>query len=356
MDSIIADMAGRVFSDHVTHLTRSQAAAGIWPTSLWQEIEQAGLPLALVPEGAGGFGVGVGDALSIVRIAGAHGLPVPLAETMLANWLQAQAGLPVSLGPQSVTDGSGLSLRATDDGWSVSGQIEAVPWGRNADRIVTLVPHDGKNMVVALPAERLAFDVAYNLAGEPRDSAAAYLALRADQVGQVALPADTLTLMGALLRSLLMAGALETVMTLCVTYAGDRVQFGRPIGKFQAIQQYLATMAGEVAAARAAADMVADGFDATPSRHLVAAAKLRAGEAGQIVAALAHQVHGAIGFTDEHSLHHFTKRLWSWRDEFGTERDWSRALGKAALKGGPAGSDDSFWSFVTATSAKGVAA
>jgi len=88
----------------------------------------------------------------------------------------------------------------------------------------------------------------------------------------------------------------------------------------------------------------------------VAAAKLRAGEAGQIVAALAHQVHGAIGFTDEHSLHHFTKRLWSWRDEFGTERDWSRALGKAALKGGPAGSDDSFWSFVTATSAKGVSA
>ena len=356
MDTIIADMAGRIFSDHVTHLTRSQAAVGTWQASLWQEIEQAGLPLALVPEDAGGFGVAMGDALSIVRIAGAHGVPVPLAETMLANWLQAQAGLAVSPGPQSVSDGTGLSLTEQDDGWSVSGRIESVPWGRNAEQIVTLVTHEGKNMVVAMPAGGLEFDTAHNLAGEPRDSAGVNLTLSADQVAQVAMPADTLTLMGALLRSLSMAGALETVMTQCVTYASERVQFGRPIGKFQAIQQYLATMAGEVAAARAAADMVADGFDGTPSRHLVAAAKLRTGEAGQIVPALAHQVHGAIGYTDEHSLHHFTKRLWSWRDEFGTERDWSRTLGKAALKSGPDGSDDSFWTFVTATSNKGVAA
>lgn len=352
MDSIIADMAGRIFSDHVTHLIRSQAATGIWPTSLWQEIEQAGLPLALVSEDAGGFGLDVGDALSIVRIAGAHGVPVPLAETMLANWLQAQAGLAVSTGLQSVTDGAALSLSAKDDGWSVSGQIKAVPWGRHAEQIVTLLSHEDKNMVVVLPAGGLEFDAAQNLAGEARDSARVDLTLRADQIAQVALPADILTLMGALLRSQSMAGALETVMTMCVTYAGERVQFGRPIGKFQAIQQYLATMAGEVAAARAAADMVADGFDGTPSRHLVAAAKLRTGEAGQIVPALAHQVHGAIGYTDEHSLHHFTKRIWSWRDEFGTERDWSRTLGKAAL----AGSDDSFWTFVTATSTKGVAA
>jgi len=355
MESMIADMAGRVFSDHVTHATRSKMAQGEWPTTLWAEIEQSGLPLALVSESAGGFGVAADDALGIMRIAGAHGVPVPLGETMLANWLLAQAGLPLVAGPHSVTDGSGLTLIAKGDGWSVSGQLDAVPWGRNVARIVTMVTHQGANMVVTLPAEGLEFQTAYNMAGEPRDGAQVALSLQADQVAQVDLPSDTLVLMGALMRSLSMAGALETVMTLCVGYAGERVQFGRPISKFQAIQHYIASMAGEVAASRSAADMVAAAFDGPaghgPVPHLVAAAKLRTGEASQNVAALAHQIHGAIGFTEEHSLHHFTKRLWAWRDEFGTERDWAQTLGKAAL----AGSSDSFWEFVTGTAPKGVA-
>ena len=145
-------------------------------------------------------------------------------------------------------------------------------------------------------------------------------------------------------------GAMERMHELTVDYLKVRKQFGVPIGKFQAIQQYLATMAGETAASRVAAEMAADSYD-TPSFALtVAAAKSRTGEAAETVGALAHQIHGAIGYTQEFALHHFTKRIWSWRDEFGTELDWTRELGRAALSA----PRDTFWHFITDSTAQGT--
>jgi alkylation response protein AidB-like acyl-CoA dehydrogenase len=136
---------------------------------------------------------------------------------------------------------------------------------------------------------------------------------------------------------------LERVLALTVAYAGERSQFGKPIGRFQAVQQSLAEMAGHVAAGAAAAGGAAEAFagaDLLP----IAAAKVRTGEAAGRAAAIAHQVHGAIGFTQEHILHRFTGRLWSWRDEFGDEAEWSLALGTQAVEAGP----DGLWPLVTA--------
>ena len=121
-----------------------------------------------------------------------------------------------------------------------------------------------------------------------------------------------------------MAGALQAILDLAGAYAKERIAFGRPIGKFQAVQHNLARLAGEVAAANAAsgsaADAIAhaDAFDDAVFLE-VAAAKVRAGEAAGQGAAIAHQVFGAIGFTREHILHRFTRRLWAWRDEFGSK-------------------------------------
>ena len=70
---------------------------------------------------------------------------------------------------------------------------------------------------------------------------------------------------------------------------------------------------------------------------------MRAGEAVEVVARLAHQVHGAIGFTLEYKLNHLTRRLWSWRDEAGSELAWSRVLGAGVLADGP----DSLWPWLT---------
>jgi acyl-CoA dehydrogenase len=134
------------------------------------------------------------------------------------------------------------------------------------------------------------------------------------------------------------------VLAWTVQYAGERQQFGRPLGKFQAIQMELAEMAGEVTAVTALTDAAVQAMDRGSDFVLAAAAaKVRAGAAVEVVARLAHQVHGAIGFTQEHKLHHLTRRLWSWRDEAGSELVWSRVLGAGLLADGP----DVLWPALT---------
>jgi acyl-CoA dehydrogenase len=141
-----------------------------------------------------------------------------------------------------------------------------------------------------------------------------------------------------------MAGALESLLEQSVRYVSERKQFGRALGSFQAIQQQLAVLAGHVAAAGIAAEHAFRAADRGDAAFETAAAKVRAGEAAGVAASIAHQVHGAIGFTYEHSLHFATRRLWSWRAEFGSERAWALRLGRAAVARGA----DALWPDLTA--------
>jgi acyl-CoA dehydrogenase len=156
-----------------------------------------------------------------------------------------------------------------------------------------------------------------------------------------------LLLMGSAIRSVETAGALEAILSLSVAYANERVAFERPIGKFQAVQQNLARLAGEVAAALAvagsAADTIAqaDTFDDAVFLE-AASAKIRTADAATEGAAIAHQVFGAIGYTKEHVLHRFTLRMLSWRDDFGNESYWAAELGKRVARRGA----DEFWPLV----------
>ena len=153
---------------------------------------------------------------------------------------------------------------------------------------------------------------------------------------------DDMRQLGAACRAVMMAGALESALALSVQYAMDRTQFGRPLAKFQAIQQQLAQLAGEVAACMRAAESLV-GLTALNVTD-VAIAKARVGEAVQLATDVSHQVHGAIGYTREHQLNHRTRRLWMWRDEYGAEKYWQGRLGALAIKGGA----DGVWPFITA--------
>ncbi len=143
----------------------------------------------------------------------------------------------------------------------------------------------------------------------------------------------------ALMRSVQMVGALERVRDLTLRYAAERQQFGQPLNRFQAVQQQLAELAGEVALAEAGVEAAL----AHPTALRVAAAKVVAGQAAGRASAIAHQVHGAIGFTHEHPLHRFTTRLWRWRDEHGTEATWSESLGALLARAGA----DRIWEVLT---------
>jgi acyl-CoA dehydrogenase len=129
-----------------------------------------------------------------------------------------------------------------------------------------------------------------------------------------------------------------------VEYARTRVQFGKPIASFQAIQQQLAVLAGHTAAAgMAAAAAVADLESPARLAHSAAVAKVRCGEAAGAAASIAHQVHGAIGITKEHSLH-FATRLWSWRA--GSDRSFGPNGWGVRRSAGA----DAYWPSVTAGS------
>ncbi|WP_417321104.1 acyl-CoA dehydrogenase family protein [Erythrobacter aureus] len=151
----------------------------------------------------------------------------------------------------------------------------------------------------------------------------------------------------AFARAAQIGGALDAALARAVGYVNERQQFGRPLAKFQAVQQSLATFACEAAAANCAAMGAAQALNRGPAEFEIAAAKLRANRAVEIGTTVAHQVHGAIGFTEEYGLHHLTGRLWQWRSEYGNDAYWSRRLGSAVIERGA----DAFWPDLTARNA-----
>lgn len=148
----------------------------------------------------------------------------------------------------------------------------------------------------------------------------------------------------AFARTAQIAGALDAALALSVGYVNERQQFGRPLGKFQAVQQSLASFACEAAAANCAAMGAAQALDRGSADFEIAAAKLRANRAVEVGTTVAHQVHGAIGFTEEYGLHQLTRRLWQWRSEYGHDAHWSGRIGSAVIARGP----DAFWADLAA--------
>jgi acyl-CoA dehydrogenase len=349
VSAILLEQADRLFREAATPEILAAADRGAWPASLWRPIEEAGFPLALVPEEVGGVGLTMRDGLRLVRRAAWATLPVPLAETMVAASLWAEAGGEVpegtlSLAPVVHTDAI-LAERAADGGWLLDGRAHRVPWGGSAGHLL-LHARDGAGtpFLALVPRGTVGVKVEErrNLANEPRDR----LSFRRVAVAAAAVrpaPAawrDGFLAVGALMRAQQMVGAMERVLDHALRYASERRQFGRPLARFQAIQQMLADAAGHYAAAAAAADLALDGAGTggmgAPDVFAVAVAKSRAGEAAGAVAEIAHQVHGAMGFTQEHPLHHATRRLWSWRDEFGSESHWQAGIGRLVCADGGA--------------------
>ncbi|MFC4947678.1 acyl-CoA dehydrogenase family protein [Pseudonocardia sp. GCM10023141] len=336
IDTALSDLAESVFRD-----ARGDGEPGTgFDAALWSTLDEAGLARLTLPADAGGSEATFADAAVVLGAAGAHAARVPLVETdLLAGWLLHTAGIALPAGPLTLATGD-LDIDRTVN--RASGVLHRVPWARAAAGIVMLA---GDHVLLFDPAD-VAITDGTNVAEEPRDTVTVDGAIIASSVDEQV--GAELRLRAALGRSLLLAGAARGALAAAVHYAGERVQFGRAIGKFQAVQQDLARAAAEVAAASAAAESAAraatqHGFAAPESRFAIAAAKSRTGEAAGVVARIAHQVHGAIGFTREHDLRLTTTRLWAWRDEDGTEAEWNELIGGLVLEGGA----DQLWPLIT---------
>lgn len=341
---ILVDTANRLMANAGGWSLCAQVERGEWPEAIWSQLTEMGLPQALVDPEAG---LTASDVLPLVELCGYHALPLPLPETLVGNRLLNAAGLATGEAPCSLAEDVGEPPRLTRDGdlWRLRGALRRVPWGRHVDNVILLADTDHRPALVNLPARSLPWRHDISLAGEPRDSV--FLDDHpVDPAHFAAYPRSQFQphLWGALIRSLQMAGALRRVLELSVQYANEREQFGRPIARFQAIQQQLAAAAGQVAAASAAAEFAARQIATDNARFSVAVAKARVGEAAGQVAAVGHQVHGAMGYTQEHRLHNSTRRLWSWRDEFGNEAYWQDYLGGLAAGWGR----DGLWPALTA--------
>ncbi len=336
LSAMLQEQAGRLFTQHVKRASLAEADGGAWPAALWAELEAAGLPLALATEEAGGIGLSPVDAMGLVRLAAYHCVPLPLAETILAQGLWTRAGGMAVAGAITIAaDMAPLAIEAAADGAALRGQVEWVSWASEAAHVLLQArDSDGTLQLVLQPTAGLRVSSVRNLAGEPR--------ARVDFDGTVvapgcmrAAPSGTdLFLLGACLRAQQMVGAMQRCLDDSVAYANTRTQFGRPIGKFQAVQHMLAQAAMELGAAIASADQAAEAFGTASGEFAVPVAKARCGEAAGKVAGIAHQVHAAMGFTQELPLHFATRRLWAWREEFGAEAYWEDVIGRRVTGAG----------------------
>ncbi|MEZ0356041.1 acyl-CoA dehydrogenase family protein [Mycobacterium sp. SA01] len=290
-------------------------------TAAWRHLQDAGLTrLTSDPESGGG----PTESAVVLRALARHAVTVPIAETdVLAAWLAARAGLEVpGEGPLTIAIGPAGAT-------SISG----VPYAGSADAVVVAV-RDGAALSVAI-TEPATTATGHNLGGEPRDT----IAVPAEGFVTVEGAAEELARRGAWARCIQALGALDAAVESSVAHTRERVQFGRPLSAFQAVQHTLASMAGEVERARAATELAVaavavHGFDSAQADYAVTVAKVVLGRVVPSVVTAAHQLHGAIGVTIEHRLWLATMRARSWIDEFGDTAWHARKLGRMALASG----------------------
>lgn len=312
MSGLIRESARRLFANLDLRDLASAAESGQWSADVWARIEVSGF---LQVAAQIGEEVELDDVFDVAREVGAAAIALPVTETIIAHAAASRLGLHLAPGPAALV-------------WFENGIASRVPFGRHLSSIVGIRRVDGNVVWELLSCDQVVSNNSSNYAGEPRDT----LVLRASRVPWKLAPVDLdFEDWGAALLCAQIAGAAATVVSMSSQYARDRVQFGKPIARFQAVQHLLARMGAESAAADASAELASIGLAGKQSL-LVSAAKARASESAGIITAIAHQVHGAMGLALEHDLPIWGRRLLSWRDEHGSEHALNQRVGEALLK------------------------
>ncbi|WPB58395.1 acyl-CoA dehydrogenase [Xylophilus sp. GOD-11R] len=310
---MFAEALEDILRDRCTPAVVRAIEAGDDPMLLWSAIAEAGFLELLAPESAGGAGLPLDEFFEVALLLGRYAVPLPLAQSMAARALLPEGACPAAM----LTFAPGLRREA--DGWC----CPQVPFGAIATAVLA---DDGDALLLfdCQDAQRLPTGVAHSQAAGLRFTA---------EPQRFARDGQALRAWGAALHAALIAGAMARAFEMTLQYGNERSQFGKSIGKFQAIQHQLSVMAEQVAASRLAA-RAAFGAGTAPGLLQAALAKARTSEAVVPVAATAHAVHGAIGVTAEYDLQLYTRRLQEWRLAHGSEAHWHPVIGQALLDSG----------------------
>ena len=342
MDNMFTDALGQLLAEQCTPAVVRQIEAGQSADALWGHIAESGFADALVPESADGAGLVLKDAYALWELNGRNALPLPLAETMLVRgWLAQAPTLPAahgSLPPEGAAPALGRPGGGAQAGAALpEGPIAMAPRAKRAG---------GKLLATGVRCAKVSRWVAVEVGGETRilDVKAAAQApavfpldasLSWDEAAWAAAPvvagAGDLKVAQAAIYAAQLSGALMTCFERTLQFANERIQFGRPIGKFQIIQHELAQISEHAFSSRMAAQIACESNTLTPDAVRVAVGKARTSEAVVVVADFSHSIHGAIGFTEEFDLQLFTRRLHHWRATAGTESYWHDVAGEALL-------------------------
>lgn len=319
VDQDLIDMVGRLFAERSGHAVVEHAENLDLDGELWDAVEELGLPLVGVPEERGGSGGTAREALAIQRIAAAHAVPLPLAETYLAGWLLAETGVDVPSGPLSFAVMESVS----------ESPLPNVVWSRGVRGMVVLRLNGGAAHVALVPASDLRSGPERDLAGQPASSVE-FTGSPSWTPTPPTLPQRFLRRV-QLVRAAQIAGALRATLDLTSTYVGQREQFGRPVGSFQAVQHHIVTLAQAAEITALAVAQAELSLDSSREPFEIVAAKLVADQSAADAARAAHQAHGAIGMTREYRLQQLTRRLHVWRLSDGREKDLARRIGDAVV-------------------------
>ncbi|MCG7592525.1 acyl-CoA dehydrogenase family protein [Mycobacterium sp. PSTR-4-N] len=339
VDPELAAMINGVLDDY--RATAAPVGAGTrrrCDRDFWQQLDSLGLVRLTGAERDGGSGAGWAEAAELITAAVRHGVHLPLAEhDLLACWLIDEVSGPAApvlhtlcqLAPGSST---GLA-----------------PWAAEVDRLAVLWRADEGHLLAQIDTADVQITHGTNRIGEPRDR----VTVDVSTLRGVAVPPEVADVVGrksAMVRALQVCAALDHAVALSIEHAASRVQFGRPLAKFQAIQNLIADAAAEAALARIATEAalntaIDSSWRAACLDFQIAVARSCAGQASLVVTRNAHQVHGAMGTTIEHRLHEYTRGALAWRSEFGSARSWDMRVAAAASTGGRSG----LWEIISGT-------
>ncbi|MEN2740620.1 acyl-CoA dehydrogenase family protein [Microbacterium sp. X-17] len=322
-------LAREFFAGTITPRRVTEAEDVVLDEELWSEIQEMGMPLIGIPEERGGAGGDLPALVGILRAAGAAAVPAPVAETQLATWAITAAGLelPDAERPLTVFPGDPRDTWTFANG-VLTGRFHGVPWARAASHAVALLALDGRETrLVIVPLEGTRIEAGYDLARQPKDVVEVASAV---EVAAWDDHPDALRSLFILSRSALMAGAIEEIANLTRAYVTEREQFGRPIGKFQSVQEHVVRLEQMATMSLLAVDRAVGALTRSPGSLEVSLVKLLLNENARVAVRAAHQAHGAIGMTQEYRLQLLTRRLNSWLGETGTTVELAPIVGRAA--------------------------